>query len=186
MAKRASNRQRNLWVVSLLSVQPTDRVLEIGFGPGIAIKELSRLATAGHVYGVDHSAVMVSQASKRNARAIRAWHATLQRASVENLPNFGQPLDTILAVNSMGFWPDPRRSLRELRTKLRPGRQIAIASHLAVLAQRATPLNERHRRSNRCSKRPASPCPHRDAPPRSARCVCPRRQRRARPESAAR
>jgi hypothetical protein len=42
MAHRASNRRRNCWVVSLLDVQPSDRVLEIGFGPGLAIAELSR------------------------------------------------------------------------------------------------------------------------------------------------
>jgi ubiquinone/menaquinone biosynthesis C-methylase UbiE len=72
MAHRGSNRQRNLWVVSLLDVQPTDRVLEIGFGPGLAIAELARRATRGHIYGIDHSEVMVRQASKRNAAAIRA------------------------------------------------------------------------------------------------------------------
>lgn len=32
-AHRPSNRQRNGWVVSLLGVQPADRVLEIGFAP---------------------------------------------------------------------------------------------------------------------------------------------------------
>ena len=37
MVHRSSNRQRNRWVVSLLDVQPTDRVLEIGFGPGLAL-----------------------------------------------------------------------------------------------------------------------------------------------------
>jgi hypothetical protein len=42
MAHRPSNRQRNSWVVSLLDVRPADRVLEIGFGPGLAIGELSR------------------------------------------------------------------------------------------------------------------------------------------------
>ncbi len=41
MAHRSSNRRRNRWVVSLLDVQPTDRVLEIGFGPGIAVRELA-------------------------------------------------------------------------------------------------------------------------------------------------
>jgi hypothetical protein len=39
-AHRPSNRQRNGWVVSLLGVQPADRVLEIGFGPGLAVAEL--------------------------------------------------------------------------------------------------------------------------------------------------
>src|ERR1700677_5295381 len=42
MARRPSNRQRNRWVVSLLDAQPADRVLEIGFGPGVAIAGLAR------------------------------------------------------------------------------------------------------------------------------------------------
>src|SRR5262245_29535339 len=66
MALRSSNRQRNVWAVGLLGVEPTDRVLDIGFGPGIAIRELSRRATQGLVCRVDHSAVMVRQATRRN------------------------------------------------------------------------------------------------------------------------
>src|ERR1700759_2034905 len=54
MALRPSNRQRNRWVVSLLDIRPADRVLELGFGPGVAIAALAR-AGAAHVYGVDHS-----------------------------------------------------------------------------------------------------------------------------------
>ena len=72
MAHRASNRERNGWVVSQLNVQSTDRVLEIGFGPGLAIAELSRrIGPSGHVFGIDHSKVMLEQACSRNAAAIR-------------------------------------------------------------------------------------------------------------------
>jgi hypothetical protein len=39
MAVRSSNRRRIVWAVSLLDVQRRDRVLEIGFGPGIAIEK---------------------------------------------------------------------------------------------------------------------------------------------------
>ncbi len=35
LAHRSSNRRRNAWAVSLLDVQRDDRVLEIGFGPGV-------------------------------------------------------------------------------------------------------------------------------------------------------
>src|SRR5688572_7104460 len=128
MAHRASNRQRNLWVVSLLDVRPTDRVLEIGFGPGLAIAELARHITRGRVFGIDHSAVMVRQASKRNAAAIHAERVHLVHASVDRLPRFDEPLDAILAVNSIGFWPNPIRQLNELRGLLRPGGRIALAS----------------------------------------------------------
>jgi SAM-dependent methyltransferase len=72
------NRQRNRCVVSLLEVQPTDRVLEIGFGPGLAIAELSRrVGEEGHVYGIDPSEVMLQQATRRNAAAIAAGRVTL-------------------------------------------------------------------------------------------------------------
>src|SRR5580698_9287710 len=98
MAHRPSNRRRNRWVVSLLDVRPADRVLEIGFGPGVAIAELAR-AGAGHVYGIDHSDVMVRQASKRNAAAIRAGRVTLVHASADQLPPHLGPFDVILAVN---------------------------------------------------------------------------------------
>jgi len=127
MAHRPSNRQRNRWVVSLLEVQPADRVLEIGFGPGVAIAELAR-AGAGHVYGIDHSAVMLRQASRRNAAAIRAGRVTLLNASAEQLPPALGPFDVILAVNSLGFWPAPGERLADLRRRLAPGGRIAVVS----------------------------------------------------------
>jgi SAM-dependent methyltransferase len=127
-AHRRSNRQRNRWAVSLLDVQPTDRVLEIGFGPGVAVTELAGRATGGQVYGIDHSQLMVRQASRRNAAAIRAGRVHLTRASVDRLPSFGEPLDAILAVNTVAFWPDPVQRLRDLRRLLRPAGRIALVS----------------------------------------------------------
>jgi len=128
MAHRPSNRERNRWVVALLAVRPTDRVLEIGFGPGVAIRELAR-AGAAHVYGIDHSAVMVRQAARRNAAAIRAGRVTLVNASADRLPAaVDGPFDIILAVNSVGFWTAPAERLAELRRRLAHGGRIAIVS----------------------------------------------------------
>ena len=127
-AHRPSNRQRNRWVVSLLGVRPADQVLEPGFGPGLAVAELVR-AGAAHVYGIDHSGVMLRQASRRNAAAIRAGRVTLINAPADQLPPAADgPFDAILAVNSLGFWPAPAERLAELRRRLAPGGRIAIAS----------------------------------------------------------
>jgi len=133
MAHRISNRRRNLWVVSLLDVQPTDRVLEIGFGPGIAVETLSKLATRGQVLGIDHSKVMARQARRRNASAIRTGRVDLRVGLVEALPDFESPVDKILAINSINFWQDPEARLNELRSRLRPGGKIAIASQSRCL-----------------------------------------------------
>jgi ubiquinone/menaquinone biosynthesis C-methylase UbiE len=128
MASRGSNRSRNAWVVSLLDIAPTDRVLEIGFGPGVAIREVASRAIDGAVCGVDHSEVMLRQARRRNADAVRAGRVDLRLGTADRLPTFDDRFDKILAVNSMGFWDDPDRCLRSLRTKLRPGGRIAVAS----------------------------------------------------------
>ena len=128
MALRSSNRKRNVWAVGLLGVEPTDRVLEIGFGPGIAIRELSRRATHGLVCGVDHSEIMVRQATKRNRDAVRAGRVDLRCGSAEHLPAFEEPFDKILAVNNMGMWREPDERLKELYSLMRPGGRIAIVS----------------------------------------------------------
>jgi SAM-dependent methyltransferase len=126
MAHRESNRKRNVWAVGLLDVQPDDRVLEVGFGPGIAIEELARRATSGRVVGVDHSEVMVRQASRRNAAAVRDGRVDLRLGSAEALPGFDAPFDKMLAVNSLMFWDDPVARLKQLRGLLVPGGRIAI------------------------------------------------------------
>src|SRR5215470_17833931 len=128
MALRPSNRKRNVWAVGLLGVEPSDRVLEIGFGPGIAIRELSRRATHGLVCGVDHSAVMVRQATRRNAEAVRAGRVVLRLGAAEHLPAFAEPFDKVLAVNNMGMWHEPDAGLQALHRLLRPGGRIAIVS----------------------------------------------------------
>lgn len=128
MALRSSNRERNLWTVGLLGVEPTDRVLEIGFGPGIAIQELNRRATQGLVCGIDHSEVMVRQATKRNLDAVHAGRVDLRHGSVEHLPAFEEPFDKVLAVNNMGMWREPVERLKEIHNLMRPGGRIAIVS----------------------------------------------------------
>lgn len=128
MATRASNRKRNIWVVSLLDIAVTNRVLEIGFGPGVAIREAASRAVNGAVCGVDHSEVMLRQARRRNADAVRAGRVDLRLGTADHLPTFDDRFDKILAVNSMGFWNDPDRCLESLRTMLRPDGRIAIAA----------------------------------------------------------
>jgi SAM-dependent methyltransferase len=127
MAHRPSNRRRNAWAVSLLEVRPDDRVLEIGFGPGLAILELGRIAREGYVCGIDHSELMLRQARRRNAGGIRRGVVDLRLGSVDELPAFETPFDKILAVNATLFWSEPDARLAGLRRLLRPGGLIAVA-----------------------------------------------------------
>ena len=126
MRMRESNRVRNRRTVELLDVKPEDRVLEVGFGPGLAVSHLAALATAGKVVGIDHSELMLREATRRNAGAIRAGRVELLLGAADALPRFERPFDKVLAVNVYMFWDDPVSVLQGLRNVMNPGGVIAI------------------------------------------------------------
>lgn len=127
MAHRSSNLQRNEWAISLLNLQPDDRILEIGFGPGVAIQKMSRIVTQGLVVGVEHSEVMLEQAAKRNQKAIAAGRVGLILASISALPTFDTPFNNVLDINGFQFWKDKEAALRRLKELMYPGGTIALA-----------------------------------------------------------
>ena len=121
-----TNADFGYWVGDLLKVMPTERALEVGFGPGVIIQRLAALAPAGHVAGIDPSREMVAQARARNATAIEAGHVEIRRGSVENLPFDSESFDKALAINSMQVWPDAVAGLREVRRVMKTGGTIAV------------------------------------------------------------
>jgi ubiquinone/menaquinone biosynthesis C-methylase UbiE len=121
-----TNANFGAWASDLLEVAPSDSVLEIGFGPGVVIDRLSKLAAAGNVAGIDPSPEMVEQARARNVIAIRSGRVDLHRGSVESLPFGDDSFDKALAINSMQVWPDAVVGLKEIRRVLKPGARIAL------------------------------------------------------------
>lgn len=126
MANRSSNIERISWGISLLNIQPSDHVLEIGFGPGVAIEEMCDLVADGTIYGIDHSELMVTKASDRNKIAISSGKVKLILASVSELPSFDHSIDKVIDVNTFQFWNDPVKSLREIKRIMKPHGIIAI------------------------------------------------------------
>jgi len=114
------------WVTELLEIGPRDRVLEVGFGPGVIIQRLSKLARDGHVAGIDPSQAMLEQARARNAIGLEDGLVDLRHGSVESLPFDDNTFDKALAINSMQVWPDSHAGLTEIRRVMKPGARVAI------------------------------------------------------------
>jgi ubiquinone/menaquinone biosynthesis C-methylase UbiE len=126
MRIRPSNRLRNERTVDLLDIRPSDRVLEVGFGPGLAVARASELASAGKIVGIDHSELMLREASRRNARGIAQGRVELLLGSADAFPRFDGPFDKAFAVNVYMFWKDPVLVLGSLRAVMRPGGLVAL------------------------------------------------------------
>lgn len=119
------NSERSEWVFSLIDLQPEDRVLEVGFGPGTDVQRASQAAAS--VAGIDHSEVMVKQATRRNAKAISEGRVKLQLGTANKLPFPESHFDKIFAINSAQFWKDSVTTLGEMGRVLKPGGWIALA-----------------------------------------------------------
>ena len=123
MANRPS--ERNDWVLSLLDIRASDRILEIGFGPGIAARKAA--AQAAEVVGIDRSPLMVEQAAKRNKDWIEKGKLKLKLGSVDTLDVEPGLFDKIYSVNVVQFWREPVRVFRTLRSVLKPGGVVITA-----------------------------------------------------------
>jgi SAM-dependent methyltransferase len=120
------HRSENLWTVEHLNVQPSDKLLEVGFGPGFAIQEIVPLLTTGSIAGVDFSKTMVSAAKRRNTKAVYAGQVDVHYGEVTNLPFAENSFDKVFSINSIYFWMDPLTAFKELYRVLKPSGLLSI------------------------------------------------------------
>ena len=123
MAGRSSNLKRNLWTIELMDLMPTDRVLEIGFGPGFALEQVCGHLSGGKAVGLDRSEAMLRMAQRRNRKAISKGRLELVLGSIEDPEtlyhcSLSGPFDAIYAVNVAMFWREPVETLGTLHARL--------------------------------------------------------------------
>ena len=116
----------NGWVVETLQAElEPRRLLEFGFGPGVATARLLTGFPTAELFGVDRSAAMVAQATRRNRAAIAAGRLRLVPGEASAVSAFA-PLDLIVAVHVIYFWADPVAPLKQLRAALAPNGVLAL------------------------------------------------------------
>lgn len=103
-----------------LSLEAEDTILEIGFGNGSFLYDISQQPFQ-YLYGVDISEDMVKVASKKNAVKLSEKKVILTTGTVDNLAFEGDTFDKIFTINTVYFWQDMTTALAEIYRVLKPG-----------------------------------------------------------------
>jgi cyclopropane fatty-acyl-phospholipid synthase-like methyltransferase len=127
MLHRPSNRARARWVLSLLEVQPNDRVLDVGIGPGYSTGLIAQALGQGVVVGVDRSALMMAMTKWRLRHYMKARTVTLVHADAIDLPNFNVKFDKVVAIDAVQFQDNALPLLSRLHARMAAGGRIAVA-----------------------------------------------------------
>jgi ubiquinone/menaquinone biosynthesis C-methylase UbiE len=109
------------WSMALLTLQPTDCILDIGCGAGRGLALALHHSPHGHIVGLDLSATMIHAAARRNRGAHRAGHLSLLRGDLVALPFQDHSFDKIVSIHTFYFWPAPSTLLRHILPLLRVG-----------------------------------------------------------------
>lgn len=119
------NKAINEWTLDLLSMQPGDWVLEVGFGPGFAIEAAGGRFGSIKIDGVDVSETMKKAAATRNQSLIRAGRLRLFTEDIAEF-NTSERYDKVFSVNNYPLWPNRRKGLAVLHRLMKQNGKIAI------------------------------------------------------------
>ncbi|MBI4636881.1 MAG: methyltransferase domain-containing protein [Candidatus Rokubacteria bacterium] len=108
-------------------VRSGDRVLEVGCGTGVVVRDLAGLVGArGRVVGVDRSRLLL-RAARRLCRARpRAGRITLRVADGARLPWRAGRFDATLAITVLLHVSDPMAVVAEMARVTRPGGRVGV------------------------------------------------------------
>jgi ubiquinone/menaquinone biosynthesis C-methylase UbiE len=118
------NAALNRFCFEQMRLQPTDRVLEVGFGSGRTLVNLARLVE--FVAGVDFSPEMVASAKALNRRGLAAGRVDIRMAAVSALPFEDESFTKVYTANTIYFWPQPEHDVREIMRVLKPGGRLYV------------------------------------------------------------
>lgn len=109
--------------ISLLAIEPSHRVLDLGCGIGWAVRLMAARCVDGEAVGIDISDKMIERArdAEDNPPNVRFDVATAERLSFAD----GE-FDRVLSVESLYYYDDMAKAVRETARVMRPGGRFAV------------------------------------------------------------
>jgi ubiquinone/menaquinone biosynthesis C-methylase UbiE len=119
------------WGLDHLAIGPADHILDIGCGGGKNVARMLKRAGEGKVCGLDYSDVSVEKTKGLNRKAVRAGRSEIRLGSVSENPWPDNTFDIVTAFETVYFWPDFAKDLREVWRVLKPGGLFFICNEMS-------------------------------------------------------
>lgn len=120
------NAPMNNFMKEQLELKENDHVLEIGFGTGKLLKDMSKLINKGVIEGIDTSDAMVRIAEKRNKKLINRGRVIIKHGDFEKVNYDESSFDKICSANTIYFWSDPHKIIKKIINILKPGGRLIL------------------------------------------------------------
>jgi SAM-dependent methyltransferase len=112
---------------ALVTLQPGQRVLDLGSGGGIdVLLSARRVGPQGKAYGLDMTPEMLAIA-RENQRAAGIDNAEFLQGTIENIPLPDAAVDVVISNCVINLSPDKDHTLREAFRVLAPGGLFAVS-----------------------------------------------------------
>jgi len=117
-------KQRKI-VLSALNLQPGERILDIGCGPGLLVEDMAAvIGQNGSICGVDISAGMIALSQKRCSGLPQVEE--LRESDATSLPYGNDEFDVAVSMQVYEYIDDIQMCLTELHRVLKPGGRAVI------------------------------------------------------------
>lgn len=138
MLNRMNDRHRELhqWALEHISLEGRTRLLDIGFGGGQNIYNLTHLAPAAHICGIDFSEASCKRCAELNRQAMEEGRVELTLGSAEQLPYEAGSFQLATAFETVYYWPDIVRCFRNVHDVLEEGGEFLICNEDSSLEGR--------------------------------------------------
>jgi ubiquinone/menaquinone biosynthesis C-methylase UbiE len=114
----------NAFALSKLNLEPTDHVLEIGFGGGLTLSPL--LEATAFVAGLDHSHDVIAWAKRRFSKHISSGRADFRQGDVGTIPFGASTFDKVCTINTVYFWTSLESGFAEIYRVSKPRGRVVI------------------------------------------------------------
>jgi len=120
----------SLWGLKHVNIKPDYVILDVGCGGGKTVSRLAQRAFLGKVFGIDHSADMVTYSKKVNKKWIAENRVEIIEGSVEKMGFSDNFFDLVTAIETYYFWPSFTDALQEIKRVLKPEGRLLMVNEI--------------------------------------------------------